>query len=674
MQKINSRLGWTAVVVAMLMPAAARAEVGDPTIETDHPIYAGEGAFQDVEDCVAFATRGQSTPQDKAIAMYRWILQHQYHLASPQEWNVGDHVPNAANPKNELIPYDADIARFSYGFGLCGTVHAWNEPYWRAMGFDVRRRAFPGHTNSEIKYNDAWHAFDTDMAGLVFRKDGVVAGYDDIAKDPSLVQHSKPPVPCYPFAWPADFRGMQDGWKQIAKGGADKWYALYSTGYAAQPGVVHLRSGETFTRWFDRDHYGGIEKRRFWHADNKRKGGPFRDWTFVNTGHADQPAELDRNAYRGNASYCNADFVYTPDLGSDKYLEGVVEQSANVVAGGSPKLKSSDGQPASVTFDHYSPYVIAGDPVDDLNPMTGKATDGLVVSGKAKGNVAVEISVDQGQSWQPAGNVAGDFKLDLTEQVKGRYTWRVRFNLKGDDGLDAVTFATSCQVNQAMYPRLKPGGSNVTFRNSSRGVVAMRPNFALSEKQLARIEVPELRADNMAYVGHKNLNDLAYKTTNNKPGFVVFKVESPEVLREITAAARFRVRVPPPAEADFKLELSTDEGKSWQPLGKADIPADNEYSSGWMYGKADVSAAKTKSALVKVHVYQGGYSTGIHDVRAYGVYQTESPQAATVTYGWKEGEASKTHTAKIAAGATSQKFTVPTGDKIIDDFVRIEAQ
>ncbi|QDU95886.1 hypothetical protein [Lignipirellula cremea] len=663
-----------AAVVIFLLPSAVQAEVGDPTLQTDHPVYAGEGAFQEIEDCVTFATRGASTPQDKAIAMFQWILQHQYHLHSPQEWGATDHAPDVAQPQNELIPYDANIARFSYGYGLCGTVHAWNEPYWRALGFEPRRRAFPGHTNSEIRYDGGWHAYDTDMAGLVFRKDGVVAGYEDIAKDHSLVRHSHPPTPCYPFAWPSDFKSMQGGWSVIAKQGADKWHRLYSTGYAAQPGVVHLRSGESFTRWFDRDHFGGMEKRRFWHGDPKNAGGPFRDWTFVNTGHASHPATMDRQAYRGDASYCNAEFVFTPDLGADSYREGVVEQTANLAAGGSPKLKSRDGQPASIVFSHCSPYVIAGDPVDDKNPMGGKATDGVVMTGQAIGQLGVEVSTDQGLSWKPAGNLSGEFRLDLTEQLKGRHDWRIRLGMKGDSGLNAVTFATTCQMNQAMYPQLQADGSQVTYRCASRGVVAVRPNFARSEATIAQVEAVALRSKNMVFKGSQVLRDMAYQTTDNKPGVVVFQVDSPGMLRQVTAAANFKVRSPTPSGTDFKLEVSTDGGKSWRPLGKAELPTDNDYSNGWMYGSADVSDADVRSALVKVQVYQGGYSTGLFDVRLYGLYQTNVPQATIVSFGWKEGAQSKTHTEQIPAGAETHTFTVPTGKAIVNDFVRIEAQ
>ena len=230
----------------LLFTAPLFAGVGDPTIQTSHPHYPGEGAFQSVEQCVAYATNGRKSDQDKAIALFQWILAHQYHLASPQEYCVPGLTPDSAKDTQDMIVYDANRARFSYGYGLCGTVHAWNEPYWKALGMNARRRAFPGHTNSEIEYGGSWHTFDTDMAGLVFRNDGVVAGYEDIIKDFKIVENDRAPLPRYPFAWPGDFQGMKDGWKKVAQGG--NWFKMYNAGYAAHPGIVHVRSGETFTR------------------------------------------------------------------------------------------------------------------------------------------------------------------------------------------------------------------------------------------------------------------------------------------------------------------------------------------------------------------------------------------------------------------------------------------
>lgn len=661
----TTALRLTLILFAVSAAMPAHAEVGDPTVRTDHTHYAGEGAFQTVEDCVQFATAGQKGVQDKAIALYEWILTHQFHLPSPQEPLTPGLPPDSRKTQYDNIPYDANRARFSYAYGLCGTVHAWNEPYWQVLGMRARRRSFPGHTNSEIEYGGRWHAFDTDMAGLVFCKDGVVAGYADIAKDPSLVEPGNKDIPCYPFAWPGDFNAMKKGWRQVAQGG--KWYKMYNSGYAAHPGIVHLRSGETFTRYFDRDAFGGPSKRRFWHV---QKGGPFRNWTFVNMG----DPEHDRSKALGNASYCNGVFVYAPDLSQPSFRDGTAEVSGNVIAQkSSPKLASRDGKTASVTFRHFSPYVICGDPQDDTNPMTGPATDGLIVSGTAQGTVQLELSVDGGQSFVKIDDVSGSFKQDLTDRAKGRYGWQVRFTLTGKSGLDAVRFETTTQVSQAIYPRLTPGGCEVVYQAGSRGVVPVLPNFGLPEKELSGIEVRALRSANVAYSPRSKKSRYAYKTTNNKPGLIVFQVAAPQNLLEVRAACRFGIRVPPPEGADYHLEISTDGGKTWKRFAQAEIPADNEYSSGWMYGKADVSTANTKTALVRVHLYAGGYQTGLIDFDLYGVHQTGKPQPLTLTYGWKEGNADKTHMEQIPAGKQQHRFRVPTGAKITDHLIRLEA-
>jgi hypothetical protein len=656
-----------ALLLLLSCTLSLQAGVGDPTIQTSHPHYPGEGAFQSIEQCVAFATAGRSTDQDKAIALYLWMLTHQFHLMSPQEWNVPGKLPNTAKDDQEMIVYDANKARFSYAYGLCGTVHAWNEPYWKALGMNARRRSFPGHTNSEIEYGGSWHAFDTYMAGLVFRKDGIVAGYEDIIKDPKCIENDRGPIPRYPFAWPGDFQAMKDGWNQVAKGG--NWYKMYNAGYAALPGIVHLRAGETFTRYFDRDHFGGPAQRRFWH---NMKGGPFRDWTFVNMG---EPQHFGpKSNCRGNASYCNGEFVYKPNLTASSYQEGVVEQSPNVVsAPASPKLRSKDSAEASVTFGHFSPYVIAGAPADGANPMSGPAKGGLIVSGQAVGAVHMEVSPDQGQTWRDAGDLRGKFEKDLTDEVKGRYGWHVRFRWKGTDGLDLLQFTTVTQVAQPIYPRLTPGGCAVTYRAASRAVVPVLPNYGTPETVAGRYEDKTLRSPNVVYVGRGEKQRFAYQVQGPKPGWVVFRVAAPANLLQIAAAARFNIRVPPPDGTDFRIEVSTDNGKSWKPLARADIPKDNEYSSGWMYGRADVAAAKPQAALVRVHLFAGGSQVGLMAAELYAIHATPPPGPVKLTYAWKEGGELRTHTETIPAGAAERKFTVPTGKQITDEYVRLEA-
>jgi hypothetical protein len=665
MRSSNSLFFETLLII--LLVGRAHGDVGDPTVETDHPYYPGEGAAQTIEQCVARARAGKTTIQDKAIGVYLWLLAHQYHLASPQEWSLPGVVPDSARDNQEMIVYDANRARFSYGYGLCGTVHAWNEPYWRALGLRSRRRAFPGHVNSEIEYEGAWHTFDTDMAGLVFRKDSVVAGYADMARDPELIATDHSPLPRYPFAWPEDFQTMKAGWREIARGGT--WYSMYHSGYAAHPGIVHLRAGESFTRIFDRDFFGGPAHRHFW---QHQAGGPFRDWTYVNIGAAEQFG--DRSRCRGDASYCNALFVYRPNLATAAYREGVIAQSPNLLEGGPlSRLYSRDGQPAWVIFHHFSPYVICGEPVDGANPMTGSARDGFSVAGQAVGDVGVEVSADQGQSWQAAGTVTGPFHLDLTDRVKGRYGWQVRFHWKDTAGLNALTFTTVAQVSQSIYPRLKAGGCQVTYRAASRAVVPVLPDFTLAESIAGRFEQKSLRSANVVYTGRSRASRFAYQVRGNKPGEVAFRVEAPTDLLQVVAAARFNVPIPPADGCDFRLDVSADEGKTWQSADRVTIPKDDEFSSGWVYGSADVSGRPTRKVLARVHFYTGGYTAGLMAVEMYGIYRTPPPQALKLTYAWKEGGTRKQYVEAIPASAERHRFTVPTGKEITDLSVRLEA-
>ncbi|GIX04776.1 MAG: hypothetical protein KatS3mg114_0645 [Planctomycetaceae bacterium] len=638
-------------------------EVGDPTLETEHPVYPGEGALQTIEQCVARATQGMQTPQEQALALYTWFLTHQYHQASPQEWNVPGKIPDTTQDDSEMVVYDAQRARFSYGYGLCGTVHAWNEPYWRALGFSARRRAFPGHTNSEVHYAGSWHALDTDMAGLLFRSDGQVAGYDDVVRDPECIRRVRPPWPHYPFAWPSDFETMQRGWQQIARGG--HWYALYHGGYAAHPGIVHLRRGETFTRYFDPDAFGGPEQRRYWHG---QPGGPVRDWTFVN---ADRPYhDGPRSNSRQLVRYGNALFDYQPLQDATSWQEGVRAAENCRFQATSPRLCSASAAASEVVFVHFSPYVICGRPMQGGNPMGGSARDGLIVEGTAVGQVEIAVSVDQGGTWQEAGMVTGSWQRDFTDQVKGRYGWWVRFRWLPGAGLDHLRFRTTTQMAQTIYPRLKPHGCRVVYRAASRCVYPVLPDFGQSEALATRHEVKPLRSASMEYVGRTAEQRLAYRLRGPQPGQIVFRVSPAQPLLAVAAAARFALRVPPPPDCDFHLEASHDAGAHWHTFASAPIPPDNEFSSGWIYGQV-AFPQPVNEAWVKIHLYAGATPTGLITAELYGICLTAHPSAVRLTWGWREQGERKTFTADLPPGTEHWETTIPTGQHVQDDFVAL---
>ncbi|MCA9086503.1 MAG: hypothetical protein KDA81_20745 [Planctomycetaceae bacterium] len=657
------------------------AGTGDLTIRTSHPHYPGEGAFQSIDDCVQFAVGEKSAPQERALAMYNWFLTHQWHLMSPMEWCVPGRIPDSLDAGDyETVLFDANLARFSFGYGLCGTVHAWNEPYWKVAGFPARRREFPDHVNSEIFYDGRWHAFDTDMAGLLFRSDGIVAGYDDIINDASLVHSVRPPVPHYPFDWPSDADTMKKGWHDVAA--RKTWYALYNGGYAADPGIVHLRKGESFTRWYDRDHFGGFEKRRFW---QNQKGGPFRQWTFFNNG---EPFHKDgKSNSRSAASYCNGIFVYEPPLTSTDLPKQLCDQTANVSFNTeSPHVRSSDDQTALVTFDHRSPYVICGDPVDNQNPMSADATDGLILEGRCLGDVVAEVSVNQGQSWMPVSLISASspatdktldspgrsFRTDLTNAVKGRYGWQIRFQFSGNSGLDHLKFTTTTQCNQAMYPRLTESGCDVTVRSQPRAVVPVIPDFGRPESETSHYEVPELRSSNLRYQPRSRHQRYAFLATDNKPAHVVFHVDSVTRLTEVRAAVRYQVPVPPTKGCRYQLEVSTDEGVTWTEFAVADIPDDNEFSSGWLYGSTPISnEAECRRALIRFVMHSPGRPAALIDARLYGLRETAASDPTEIEFGWLENGQERSFRQVLSAGFSESRFTVPTQAAVQDQYVRI---
>ncbi len=663
---IMRSLGFGILLLLPLVPPAARGEIGDATLTTTHPHYPGEGAFQTPEQCVQWATAAGGNSRERALAVYNWLLTHQWHLHSPQEWNIPGRIPGAQPEDSEMMVSDANRGRFSYGYGLCGTVHAWNEAYWRALGLEARRRAFPGHTNSEVLIDGRWRMLDTDMAGVVFQPDGSLAGYDEIVRDLSLLTRSQSPWPRYPFAWPSDFRTMQRGWEEVARGG--NWYKLYHGGYAAHPGIVHLRSGETFTRYYDPDVFGGPSRRRFWH---RQPGGPARDWTFFDQGTPFHDGATSN--CRSHVSFGNALFDYHPDLTSDRFREGVAAASLNL-SSTARGLQSRDAQPAWVVFEHFSPYVICGDPIDDENPLTHPATEGLVVRGEAAGPIHLQVSPDQGQTWSPLQELSGEFQLDLTEAVKGRYGWQLKLLLPAGSHLTALQTTTTCQLNPAMYPRLTAHGTTVTWRAAGRAVEPVLPLLVDEQATIERFERRDLRSENMEFVGRGPQQRLAYRVLGPRRGWVVFRVPARTPLVGVAGAARFAVRSPTPEGAEFALTYSLDGGVNWSPLGRAAPPTDNEFSSGWVFGTAQFDNAIEQEVLVRVDLFGGGAATGLLAVELYGLRQTQCDSPATVTYEWREGDQLRRHAFTLPAGMTEATAEIPTGAEVRDHAVHIAVE
>src|SRR5207248_2768689 len=135
----------------------------------------------------------------------------------------------------------------------------------------------------------------------------------------------------------------------------------------------------------------------------------------------------------------------------------------------------ADESAEQVTFEFYSPYIIAATPANknQAGIYDAGGANGLVLKGKL--SCPVKISIDQGQTWKDAGNAKDG--MDLTDFVKGTYQYLIRFCASPASLADSgLSIRTVCQCSSSIIPRLKDGQSGVTFLASGTGVISAGPN------------------------------------------------------------------------------------------------------------------------------------------------------------------------------------------------------
>jgi hypothetical protein len=409
--------------------------------------------------------------------------------------------------------------------------------------------------------------------------------------------------------------------------------AEYLAGYAGPPPVVHLRRGETLRRY----HQPGLADGKtfvFWGRNYNSGGvpGPERPHTWVNQPDAMYRSKSGAGYKPGQARFANAVYTYVPDFASGDYKEGVVSED--------------DGQ---VTVEFLSPYIIAATPPNagEWGIYDAGCKNGLVVTGKA--DCRVSVSVDRGRSWVAGGKLADT--PDLTDAVKGhrQYWLRLHAGAKALAG-SGLTIRTVCQANGAVMPRLKDGGSEVTFAASGRALVSAGPNLpqAAAHVVAGKFDTPAVTLD----------------------------VRSPrgEAVAAVYAAAHVRSSSPPDPKVKYQIELSADGGKTWQPVAKdwtvnrqGAEPADF-WSQSFCWGTAAVEGREPVSGVRVRFRNDGGKAYARAEVHlAYRLPQTD---ATEVTFAWADdaGDHAAAHVVRGPGGAT---WTVPTGKNVRTQWVEL---
>ena len=601
--------------------------VGDPQLRTDHPFYPGELACSTFERLFASQAAQYehvtgvlpTNDHHRALASWFWRNTHYAHGEEGAEnlWSTG------FKGKGDLRTREYWTGLFSHGFGLCGTTHSqWTAEMEYLLGHGRARGAgVVGHNAFEVfltgeEYGAGrWALLDHDISTVIFNPAGkrLLSIHEVQANLKQLTSRAYHPE-------------KQNGWLVSGLHASDaSAYSQFTTaeylpGYAAAPPMVHLRRGETLRRYLQ----PGLEDGRtfvFW-GRNYSAGnipGPERSLTWVN-----QPEKMHRSKHgtehhTGQARYGNAVYTYMPSFVDGAYREAVVSETD-----------------ASVTFEFYTPYMIAATPPNsaDWGIYDRGCSNGLVVTGR--GGCPVAVSVDRGRTWSTARPLTD--RLDFTDDVKGHRQYFMRFDASpGNLEKAGVTIRTVCQANPAVLPRLKDSRTEVSFLASGAAVVSAGPTIAQAAAHIV-------------------------EGAFNSPS-VTLELEPPRgaAIARLYAAAHVASGNPPSPEVKYQIEYATAAG-AWQPLAKDwsvprrdDEPPDF-WSQSFCYGSI---APKNLGGKVRVRFRNNGGKKYMR-AEAHLVYRLAKNENTKVTFDWTDhsGPHRASHT---FAPLELQRWSIPTG-------------
>ncbi len=625
----------------LLAAGRAAADNGDPQVKTDHPWYPGELSCSTFPRL--FATQAElykrvvgvepKTDEQKAIAAWFWRNTHYWHGTEGAE----DYWGKGFGKGGDTRTRDYWKGLFADGFGLCGTTHSQWVAEMEALLGHGRGRALgvAGHNSFEAFLTGGpygagkWVLLDHDISTLVFNNEGTaLLSMPEVKADLKNLGN-----PNYKLekqnGWIVAGLHPQDAYGVYTNYGT----AEYAAGYAGATPMIHLRRGETLRRYLE----PGLEDGKtfvYW-GQNLKQGpipGPARPQTWVNNPEKMYKATKSTEYKDGRARFTNAVYTYVPNFANGDYKEGVIDEN--------------DTQ---VTFEFYSPFIIACTPASsaEFGIYEPGGTNGLVLRGKA--SCPVSVSVDQGKTWTEAVNLSDG--LDLTPHVKGfrQYFLRLGAGAKALAGA-GLSIRTVCQTSVSVIPRLKDGGTKVTFESSGKAVVSVGPTL------------PQAQA-------HVVEGAFGSRT-------VTLEAATPrkEAVASISAVAQVGSSCPPDPAVKYQIEYSSDGGKSWKSLVKdwtvarqGDEPPDF-WSMSFNWGSVDLSESVTGPVRVRFK-NDGGKSYLRGELHL--VYKTASKDATKVTFDWKDDSGNHRESHDFAAG-TPVPWELKTGKNVVTRWVEYE--
>lgn len=572
-------------VLAALAQSVAAQVVVNPRITTGASVDCSSA-----EAVVKQILKPDMTDEQKAVACWRFMLDHFYHWYPPYEDTSPEPVRDFAKAMN------------SYGFGPCFANAPVLTDLWEAAGLRTRSWTITGHSIPEVFYGGAWHMLDADARAWHRKANEQIASVEELAGDMNLFTNAPGKSdPFYPFGAPDVAVKPLDPW-----GPASKMMDLYASkrdnyrynkrAVLGHPMYVALRQGETLS-------YG---------RDNQGK------W-FVFDKLPKEKIEKGPIEVAGKYTYGSGALTWKPDLKKIKQDDLLWMGSENVQLKDGKLLAVDAGKPAVAVFRVFCPWVL----VEAKATVTGLGAEAPAAG--AEGDARFQISTDGGHAWATVSS------NNLSAVVAGKYEYLFRVNV-GQGPIESVAFDNAFQVSQLSLPVLKPGKNLVTvFRGPDEGVVqlVLIGNKAAKERYVFE---------------SKGLNTPKALTAVKKeePGYVIYKLTAPTSLNAISVGGNISIsRGPVPF---VQAEYSLDGGKSWKQAFKMEKNANNDNTQFEEDVKVVLPGNTSREALFKFTIAgdsshaPGLVYGGVEAVRLYGYYQLPQPAGVklAVDLAWQE--------------------------------------
>ncbi len=612
-----------AIGTLVLFGAMARSgepEVVNPRVTTDSSIDCSSA-----EAVVKQITRPDMTDEQKAVACWRFMLDHYYHWYPPKEECVPEYVRDFAKAIN------------SYGFGPCFVNAPVLTDLWEACGFETRSYTITGHSIPEVKYGGAWHMLDADARGWHRKDDGQIASVEELSGDAKLLTDPKEKSdPFYPFGAPDAVVKPLEPW-----GPPSKMMDLYLSkkdnyrynrrAVMGHPMYLTLRAGERIS------------------LSAANEGKWYKFGAMPDTAVASGPINVSKEI-----TYGNGHLVYKPDLATVSAAELLWMGSKNVKLDGGRLVAEKDGEPAVAVFRVWCPYVLVEAKV-------------ALVSLHTEAKPKLELSVDGGAAWAelPEPAWANDEKgvnegtIALDQQIAGKYEYLLRVTMD-KSSLGGIGFDNLFQCAPLALPRLKVGKNKLTvFRGPDEGAVQLVLGRGKEAKERYLVE-------------QKGLGDPVKSIAppkNGEAGYAIYKLTAPEALTALSVGAH--VTMDPGSDAQYVEALySLDGGKTWTSAWK--LPNHKNWGSSQfeMDRKVELkNESGAKEALVKFDMVRGSKYFSVGGVRLYAFYKQPQPAGAklAVTVAWEEKTGDKWDKKErtFTAGKFPQDFELDCGGEAV---------